>query len=58
MNRYLELVMGEIPRIRDDQNGYGPKGRDIIPHVNIPAEVEQAYSRLCDAIPNRRYKTI
>lgn len=44
MKRYLELVMGEIPRMRDDSNGYGPRGKGIIPHVDIPAEVEQAYS--------------
>ena len=58
MNRYLELVMGEVPRLRDDKNGYGPKGKSVIPHVDIPTEVEQAYNRLCNAIPNRRYKSI
>lgn len=58
MKRSLELVMGEIPRMRDDSNGYGPRGKGIIPHVDIPAEVEQAYSRLCDVIPNRRYNSI
>ncbi|KAF2020514.1 hypothetical protein BU24DRAFT_445722 [Aaosphaeria arxii CBS 175.79] len=58
MERYLELVMGEIPRMRDDGNGYGPKGKGVIPHVDIPVEVEKAYGRLCDAIPNRRYKSI
>ncbi|KAJ8109305.1 hypothetical protein OPT61_g7553 [Boeremia exigua] len=58
MDRYLELVMGEIPRMRDDRNGYGPQGKSLIPHVNIPAKVEQAYNQLCYAIPNRRYKLI
>ncbi|PSN67576.1 hypothetical protein BS50DRAFT_572663 [Corynespora cassiicola Philippines] len=57
MPRYLELVMGEIPRMRDDENGYGPKGKGFIAHVDIPADVEEAYDRLCRAIPNRRYKS-
>lgn len=54
MNRYLDLVMGEIPRLRNHKNGYGPRGKDFIPHVSIPTEVEQSYRRLFDAIPNRR----
>lgn len=54
MDRYLELVMGEIPRMRDDENGYGPNGKGYIPHVDIPAEVEQAYKRLASRIPQRR----
>lgn len=30
---------GEIPRLRDDVNGYGPKGKKFIAHVNIPDKV-------------------
>lgn len=46
MDRFLSLVMGEIPRLRDDESGYGPRGRGFIAHVDIPDNVESAYSRL------------
>ncbi len=46
MNRFLSLVMGEIPRLRDDARGYGPRGRGFIAHVDIPDDVESAYRRL------------
>jgi uncharacterized SAM-binding protein YcdF (DUF218 family) len=44
--RYLELIMGEIPRLRDDINGYGPAGRNFIVHVNVPREIEECYKNL------------
>lgn len=47
MNRYISLLLGEIPRLTDDENGYGPKGKDFISHVDIPAEVENAFRELC-----------
>jgi len=40
------LLLGELPRLRDDINGYGPLGRDFIVHVDIPAEVEAAWQIL------------
>lgn len=43
VERYLSLVFGELPRLRDDVNGYGPVGRDFIVHVEIPVEVEAAW---------------
>lgn len=46
IDRYLTLLMGEIPRLRDDENGYGPKGRNFISHVDIPYEVEAAFAEL------------
>lgn len=46
MPRFLELILGEIPRLRDDENGYGPNGRSFIPHVDIPVPVERAWSNL------------
>ncbi|MDF2987099.1 MAG: hypothetical protein K0R50_2609 [Eubacterium sp.] len=46
VDRFVDLIMGEIPRLRDDENGYGPKGRDFIAHVDIPSEVLESYSRL------------
>lgn len=45
-DRFLELIMGEVPRLRDDKDGYGPQGRGFIPHVDIPDDVEAAWSRL------------
>lgn len=46
MPRFLGLMMGEIPRLRDDKNGYGPRGTNFIAHVDIPSAVEEAWSRL------------
>lgn len=46
MERYLSLVLGELPRLRDDVNGYGPAGRDFIAHVEIPDEIEAAWNIL------------
>lgn len=47
--RYRSLLMGEIPRLRDDAAGYGPNGRGFIAHVEIPAQVDEAFARLCAA---------
>ena len=41
--RYLTLLMGEIPRLRDDAQGYGPNGAGYISHVDIPQDVEEAF---------------
>ena len=38
--------MGEIPRLSDNSDGYGPKGKDFIAHVHIPYEVNLAFSEL------------
>lgn len=46
MERYISLLMGEIPRLIDDINGYGPKGKDFISHINIPENVKQAFGEL------------
>jgi uncharacterized SAM-binding protein YcdF (DUF218 family) len=46
--RYISLALGEIPRIRDDAQGYGPQGRDFITHVEIPAAVLQAWGTLAN----------
>lgn len=54
MDRFLNLVMGEYPRLRDDENGYGPKGNHSIVHVDIPSEVEEAWKRLSEKFTNRR----
>ena len=46
LRRYLALLMGEIPRLTDDENGYGPRGKGFIAHVDIPDEVREAFGRL------------
>ncbi|KKY34689.1 hypothetical protein UCDDA912_g05352 [Diaporthe ampelina] len=54
MDRFLDLVMGEYPRLRDDENGYGPNGNHTIVHVDIPFEVEKAWKRLSEKVTSRR----
>jgi len=46
VDRYLSLMMGEVPRLRDDATGYGPKGRDFLVHVDFPPAVEAAWQVL------------
>ncbi|MGW0229294.1 ElyC/SanA/YdcF family protein [Actinopolymorpha singaporensis] len=46
LERYVSLLMGEIPRLRDDADGYGPGGRDYIAHVDIPDDVQYAFALL------------
>lgn len=46
VERYISLLMGEIPRLRDDEEGYGPRGKGFIGHVDIPGEVESAFAVL------------
>lgn len=46
INHYITLLMGEIPRLSDNSDGYGPKGKDFIAHVSIPDEVNLAFSKL------------
>lgn len=46
MNRYITLLMGEIPRLSDSIEGYGPNGKGYIAHVDIPIEVETAFMEL------------
>ena len=41
--RWVSLVIGEVPRLRDDADGYGPRGRGFIAHVDVPEEVEAAH---------------
>ena len=50
MDEYIALLLREIPRLRDDEEGYGPKGKDRIAHVEIPPEVLEAYEVLRAAV--------
>ena len=46
IKKYINLLMGEIPRLRDNEDGYGPKGKNFIASVNIPEEVLEAFDYL------------
>lgn len=46
MQRYISLLLGEIPRLTDDENGYGPRGKNFIAHVEIPDDVKNAFAQL------------
>ena len=54
ISRFFDLVMGEIPRLRDDENGYGPKGKGFIAHVDTPADVDDAWKRLGEVLNFKR----
>lgn len=47
MDRYISLLLGEIPRLTDDEAGYGPRGKNFIAHVDIPEAVKTAFQELC-----------
>ena len=53
IDRYINLLMGEIPRLRDDRDGYGPEGKQYIAHVDIPESVEIAFSELKNVYGNQ-----
>ncbi|KAI5201373.1 hypothetical protein E4T39_05293 [Aureobasidium subglaciale] len=46
MDRFLGLILGEVARLGDDENGYGPRGKGFIGHVDVPDVVLEAYGRL------------
>jgi DUF218 domain-containing protein len=43
---YVSLLLGEIPRLTDDEHGYGPNGRGFIAHVDVPDEVRRAFEEV------------
>lgn len=45
-SRFIELLLGEITRLYDDKNGYGPNGKDFITHVDVLEEIMESYGRL------------
>lgn len=51
LSRYVSLLMGEVPRLTDDEGGYGPRGRGYIAHVDVPVGVSAAWGRLREALP-------
>lgn len=54
MGRFCDLLLGEIPRLRDDADGYGPRGKGFIDHFDIPQEVEEAWKRLRNVMVSGR----
>ena len=46
MERFLSLLIGEVRRLRDNEDGYGPRGRNYLPHVEIPEVVLESYLRV------------
>ena len=44
--RFASLLLGEIPRLRNAPGRYGPRGAGFIAKVEIPAEIEEIYTRL------------
>lgn len=46
MDHFITLLLGEIPRLADNENGYGPSGKNFIAHVDIPDEVLTAFEYL------------
>lgn len=36
----------KCPRLADNENGYSPRGKGYIAHVDIPKEVEDAFAFL------------
>ena len=51
MEHYLSLLLGEVERLRDDANGYGPNGADYLAHVDLPTKVETAARFLRESGP-------
>ncbi len=48
VDRFVAMTLGEIRRLRDDAEGYGPAGQGFIGHVDLPDAVHQAWQRLVD----------
>lgn len=48
VGRYLALILGELPRLADNPQGYGPLGKGFIAHVDIPPHIAQAWQTLRD----------
>jgi len=44
--RYLSLILGEVPRLHDTADGYGPKGKGFIGHVDIPPGILEDHTAL------------
>jgi len=56
--RFISLVLGEIPRLYDDKKGYGPLGKGYIVHVDIPEDVMESYKMLSWKFKNTLLRSI
>lgn len=45
------LLLGEIPRLSDTPDGYGPQGKGFLAHVDIPSAVQAAFNYLRQEYP-------
>lgn len=52
-DRFVSMLLGEMLRLRDDERGYGPNGKNFIVSVRIPPEIEQANSRVTAAFDGK-----
>ncbi|MEG0576894.1 MAG: YdcF family protein [Bacilli bacterium] len=43
MDTYINLLIGEMKRVIDNSEGYGPTGKDFITHVDVSNEVLSAF---------------
>ena len=46
IDRFVSLLLGEIPRLHDTSFGYGPQGKNFIAHVHIPDEILECHRLL------------
>lgn len=46
MERFVQLLMGEVQRLRNDEKGYGPRGAGFFGEVAMPDAVDNAWHRL------------
>jgi len=51
LDRFVDLVVGELRRLTDDESGYGPRGTGFIGHVDLPPAVADAGRVLARAFP-------
>ena len=42
IDRFTSLLLGEIKRLADTPDGYGPNGKNYLAHIDIPKKVEEA----------------
>lgn len=50
VDRFISLLMGEIPRLYDNELGYGPNGKGYIVHIDIPADIMSSFHSLSDSL--------
>lgn len=48
LETYLGLLLGDVDRLTDGPAGYGPRGRDYLVHVDVPAAVQAAHDELAE----------